>query len=254
MSSSWNEEYFDIINFFYWEPQHLGKKKYDTSRYNSLEKVLSHIKNMEVSLNHIFNIYFKLIPLNHLHQLLGIIDNQINKDEYKLQNGNDIEKLNLGDATQPDLSFIGNNNLLAIEMKIGAKTDVDQIMKYALLFYFQQKQLNKEIAQNNLIYITPYKINNIFKDDITNEDDLKSHILNFEYPNETRKGKVNLQPHKNSMMQIAKSMNIKFITYQDLFDYIIVIRDSIDKTNPYSDTVISLHDGLLNELSSRNLV
>ena len=70
MKSSWNNEYYDIMNFYYWEPQHLGKIKNPNSKIQSIHDALSHIAKMEVSLNHQFNLFFQLLPSVILNDIL----------------------------------------------------------------------------------------------------------------------------------------------------------------------------------------
>lgn len=53
----WTSEYYDVMEFYYWEPQHLGKIKNPKSQYSNQLKSLEHIQNMEVSLNHMFNVF-----------------------------------------------------------------------------------------------------------------------------------------------------------------------------------------------------
>ena len=63
MKSSWNNEYYDIMNFYYWEPQHLGKIKNPNSKIQSIHDALSHIAKMEVSLN----------PVSYTHLLRNFL-------------------------------------------------------------------------------------------------------------------------------------------------------------------------------------
>jgi hypothetical protein len=70
------------MNFYYWEPQHLGKKKNPNSKIQNISDALDHISKMEVSLNHQFNLFFQLIPAALLNSILGNIDcRYANKDK-----------------------------------------------------------------------------------------------------------------------------------------------------------------------------
>ena len=53
------ENIYEIYDFLYFEPQHIGKIKNPKTTYNSSKKMIEHIKNLEVSLNHILNLFFE---------------------------------------------------------------------------------------------------------------------------------------------------------------------------------------------------
>ena len=101
--NGWNSEYYDIVEFYYWEPQHLGKIKNPFTRYRKIQEALSHIQNMEVSLNHQFNIFFMLAPCDFVNGLVkNVFDENIN-DTLKIMNRYDIRELISDTFMQPDI-------------------------------------------------------------------------------------------------------------------------------------------------------
>lgn len=57
--NNWTNVYDEIMSFYFYEPQHIGKKAYPRDNphvYSNEQAMLNHISNMEVSLNHLFNI------------------------------------------------------------------------------------------------------------------------------------------------------------------------------------------------------
>jgi hypothetical protein len=59
---SWVESYYDTLSFFYWEPQHIGRKKYVDPRLKSALEVQNHVRTMEVTLNHQIKQFLCLAP------------------------------------------------------------------------------------------------------------------------------------------------------------------------------------------------
>ena len=127
MSTTWNQEYYDALNFYYWEPQHLGRLTNPNSKYKNIEDVISHLRRMEVSLNHEFNLFFQLLPNELFNQFFNSLVDNFEPDDYKYQSLQDLKKLNLKDATQPDIFFKGENNFVGVELKVTAKSSLDQI-------------------------------------------------------------------------------------------------------------------------------
>lgn len=252
MSTTWNQEYYDALNFYYWEPQHLGKIKNPKSRYNNVEDVLAHLRKMEVSLNHQFNLFFQLLPNEVLNQFFGFVINNLEFDQFNYQSLKDIDKMNLNDATQPDMFFKGNKNLLGVELKLGAKTSMDQVMKYALLFHFSQKD-DDTPKKNHLVYVGPGEFQNLFKDKNTTIQTIKDNMSLDLLPDKTKKGNLNLTNHKEAILKVAKQMSISYISYNEIYKLFEHLKSQIDISSQYSSTIIKLIEGMQNELSQREL-
>ena len=62
MEANWLDSYYEALEFFYWEPQHIGRKKNVDSEFNTIEKVVKHLRRIEVTLNHNINQFLILAP------------------------------------------------------------------------------------------------------------------------------------------------------------------------------------------------
>ena len=149
--NKWTSEYYDVMEFYYWEPQHLGKIKNPKSRYNNQFKSLEHIRNMEVSLNHMFNVFFRLTPSKFVSDLLSTTCNVVADSKLSMQGRYDVRKFSK--MVQPDLLFVSDNINFSIEMKIGAKSSLEQVYKYALLHWLEQQHSGRKIPPG--IYSPP---------------------------------------------------------------------------------------------------
>ncbi len=252
MLTTWNKEYYDALSFYYWEPQHLGKLKNPKSKYNNVKDVLSHLKKMEVSLNHQFNLFFQLLPNELFHQFFGSIVQNLELDDYKYQSLENLKILNLNDATQPDIFFKGNNNLIGVELKVGAKTNLDQVMKYAMLYHFSQTNDDKN-KNNHLVYFGCGEFHNLFKDNKTTIQSLKDEMSLDMIPDITKKGKISLKEVKESILDIAQQMTITYISYKEIYLLFDHLKSQIEIESQYSSTIIKLIEGMQNELSERKL-
>ena len=63
MIPNWLDSYYEALEFFYWEPQHLGLKKNVSNELDTIEKVEKHLRKMEVTLNHNTNQFLLLAPV-----------------------------------------------------------------------------------------------------------------------------------------------------------------------------------------------
>ncbi len=252
MASTWNTEYYDIMSFFYWEPQHLGKKRYPESTYKSLKDAMVHLKKMEVTLNHQFNFFFRLLPENMYLDFFRSIVPGLVEDNYHYQNREDVEGLQLNDATQPDILFVGSKSIIGVELKIGAKTTFEQVLKYAMLFYFEQKR-SGSAKVCNLIFFGSGSFSNLFKEKPSSVEELKGNLLVDMLPDVTKKGGISLVGEKEAIVEVARSMTIAFVSYSEVYTRLNELKSGIDKLSPYHDTPLKLIDGMLNELEIRGL-
>ena len=54
MNSGRVNEYYNVVKFFYREPQHLDRSKQEKNRYRSFDEVLGHLRLLEVTLRGFF--------------------------------------------------------------------------------------------------------------------------------------------------------------------------------------------------------
>lgn len=120
-----------MIEFYYWEPQHLGRMKKPLSRVNSADAAWQRVSGLEVATNHILNLYFAIVTL----QVINGDEAWATGDTYRCVAWRELEEVvrAYGGFTQPDLLFRGLSNDCAIELKTKGKTSISQVQKYATL-------------------------------------------------------------------------------------------------------------------------
>ena len=122
---NWTDEYREIIEFYYWEPQHLGRAA-GPKKFENVAQMWQHVNGLEVSLNHILNIFFSLYGNNDVLTAMG----HHGLYDFVSSRQLDLWQKDYGEFTQPDMFFLGAERNLAIELKLGSKTSVNQIAKY----------------------------------------------------------------------------------------------------------------------------
>jgi hypothetical protein len=112
---TWSGEYREIVDFYYWEPQHLGRMKNPTSTITSSDQAWAKVKKLEVSTNHILNLYFSMVPL----AVLDPNRRWAPADDYRFVGSGELERLrnSLQGFTQPDLYWTEPTRELAVELK-----------------------------------------------------------------------------------------------------------------------------------------
>jgi hypothetical protein len=248
--SSWNDEYYDIIDFYYWEPQHLGKKKYDNSKYANVLEVISHLRKIEVPLNHIFNIFFRLAPNDFTLKLLSHCYGISIKDEFDFQGNKEWKEYVPNELTQPDIFLSGKNTNFAVELKVGSKSTLEQVAKYLILNRLNNSHFGTD-KKFFLLYLSPVKFNRLWKQDFSTTAELKQEFKSREFRSLRKKAKHVTSLDFESALESIDSTQLCSITYSELLHFTTAYRNSIDTDIPFSETVISLCSGLIKELSYR---
>lgn len=174
--STWCDEYRDIIDFYFWEPQHLGRKKDPDTPYQTFALCWEHVARMEVALNHLLNIYFALVPL----KLLNNEADWVEPDSYRFLGTVELEDLGrrYGGFTQPDLLFRGTVTDCAIELKVKGRVTLDQIQKYVLL-----QALSAPSQPLNLIVVTPHSgFRRALQKNLESSDAVSTALLAMDIP------------------------------------------------------------------------
>lgn len=131
---SWPEFAYRFVEHYKWEPQHLGPSTADFYRK---------IRSQEVPLNFLFNILLYALPPKTSRSLLAITG-AIPAD------GPVIRVINAKDTsfTQADVQLESEHERIFIELKIRARTGIEQAQKYAML--------HTALAAHDLMRMKPY--------------------------------------------------------------------------------------------------
>lgn len=251
----WTSEYYDVMEFYYWEPQHLGKIKNKKSSYNNQKQVLEHIQNMEVSLNHLFNVFFRLAPASFTNEIIHEFFN-VNIEEGLMQQGR-YAVSEYSSLVQPDLLFSSKETNFSIEMKIGAKSSLEQVYKYSLLHWLEQNHNNKkeETKKSLLLYIGKSDFKSLWKEHFSTVEELKEAVIVSDIEKLKIKASKNEEVEINweEVADLVKKTTIAYCTYYDLASLLQHKISKLSKRNDESETVLKLYTGLYLELKRRGL-
>ena len=253
MQNSWIDEYYDSLEFFYWEPQHLGKKKHDNAEFKSLKHVRKHIRNMEVTLNHNIQQFFSLAPFDLRNNLFLQFFNRDIPGTFALDERNVDKKYNLVNSTQPDILFTSPNTTVSIEMKVGAKSTVTQVLKYVLLG-LAIELIDGVKRTHYLGVLGPGTFTRQWKEAFAFPEDLRVALNSADAQKFLDKQPVHFRSHKERFAEILSGLVIGFQDYEKFAE--VLLKGSPnpeDKTNG-AEVYRNLISGLVGELKYRKLV
>lgn len=175
---SWINKYWDIVDHFYWAPHYLGLKSIPRKLWKidgemvCIPKEMTHstgplyrrlrsgedywrfVRRQEETFNHIFDLAFAIFPGDVVCDLLCEFTSAGSGHDYASFGREISERYFWGDenVTTPDGFFVAQDSILAVELKFNAKTSLDQLAKYMMLFIFEE-YISGERKNLDLLYI-----------------------------------------------------------------------------------------------------
>ncbi len=236
VGGTWCDEYREIVGFYYWEPQHLGRIKNPVTRYKNFESVWDHISGMEVALNHLLNMYFSLVPM----ELVNAETNWIQQDSYRFVGCVELE--GISDFTQPDLLFRGGRADCAIELKVAKeKVTLAQIQKYVLLQAVAAPSTPLQI----LVITTQSPFEESFADRFESAEQLRQALAILPIP-----AHLKSRVGEDAYAFQVEVLSVRALSYEDLATG---IRARMENEDPNCVIARNAHQGILRWLSDRHL-
>jgi len=262
----WLDCYYEAVEFFYWEPQHLRVKthaaveatKLATIAKNakSVEQVRGRLRQMEVTLNHNIQQFFSLAPTGFRNNLFGKVFGDQFNNTFVMQGREVDEKFALKGCMQPDLVFMSEREVVSVEMKIKSKCSVSQVLKYALLGLAIERQ-QKAQKQHYLVLLGPGDITKQFRERFLSSDDLNVAIKKKELLSAFLAGKPPVfcqDQQRQRLEEIVDKMKVRFLSYKDLTDTLVGAVPQQADQSAGAEVYRNLISGLCREISDRKLL
>lgn len=252
MTNTWVDSYYESLEFFYWEPQHIGCKKHANAGFNTFAKVRQHLHNMEVTLNQTLHQFLALAPRAFRNEFLGLCTGTVVDGSFVIELRDVDERFKLMNAVQPDLIFVSTNSTVAIEMKIGARSSVTQVQKYVLLgLAIEQVEGRKE--KHSLGLLGKGQFTAQFKEGFNTLADLRSALHSADHGEFLSKQPPHLRERSQRFSEIASALEIGFASYDQLAQMLDASLANLSDTTAATEVYQNLLRGMLSELRIRSL-
>lgn len=146
----------------------LGRSPKNPKVYKNADDMWQHLSKKEVPFNHILNLFFSLFPLDKM-PFMRLSDKAEFYSSARLEEG--IRSIKGG--TQPDIFIEDKDKAVAIELKVGSKSSLDQIEKY--------KAFSKHVCDKplTLVYLAPKSDKTLISKQHEAVDDIEIVYINF---------------------------------------------------------------------------
>ncbi|MDD5228626.1 MAG: hypothetical protein PHN45_09260 [Methylococcales bacterium] len=249
---TWIDNYYESLEFFYWEPQHLGKKKSPDSKIDTLKKAQNRLRNMEVTLNQNLHQFFLLAPNLLRNELFSQLFRKNFQGDFFLEGRNVDEKFKLNNCVQPDILFNSETQTVAVEMKIGAKSSLNQVLKYALLGLAVELQQKCE-KEHFLVFLGKGNFADQWDEKFESIGSLRDALMkeNFEIFFANKPFYIE---HLSRFEQILRNLSIHFLNYEEFSSCLLRELPLTSDLSSGAQVYRKLIGGVIEEFKGRGLI
>src|SRR6267143_6945853 len=108
----WTDEYESILEFYFWEPQHLNRRAHTSGKNPGVDVVLDRLRTKEVPLNHLLGLFFRLVPPTLAARVLASMSQTAVGDMAKHVNTATFRRSQIYGICQPDFLFETGDGLV----------------------------------------------------------------------------------------------------------------------------------------------
>jgi len=277
---SWTENYWEIVDEFYWVPSYLGLKSIP-QKYWKLDKhtvtmprVMTNssgplyrrigaskdhptfVRRQEETFNHIFNLALSIVPGEVVSHLFGDLIGVSGVHDYKLVSNSVCREypwISGANVTTPDSFLLSTESTLAIEIKFNAKTSLDQLAKYVALIAGEEVYGDRH-EHLSLLYIYPSKASEKFQrqTSLKPEEIDEKHFSLLERSTKNRHVKSFFGAEPGAVIEVLSRLTVSCVTWAQILDEILAYTRGLGDTCG-ERTLKALLDGLASEVAHHPL-
>jgi hypothetical protein len=276
----WTDNYWDIVNDFYWVPSYLGLKSIPRKYWEIGEETVTVPKEMtnpsgplyrrllstddhwkfvrrqEEIFNHIFNLTLSILPGDVISELLGEFVGDARLHDYQLRGQAfraEYPWMAGANVTTPDSFLLSQESVLAIEIKFNAKTSLDQLGKYVALIAGEEIYGGTH-EHLNLLYIYPSNASTKFLQQTSvHPSDLGvEHFPLLESSARSSHVKALFSAHQDVIIDVLSRLRVTCITWKQLLGKLLSYMQNFGDSRG-ERSLFRLLDGLASEIRAHPL-
>lgn len=259
---NWLDSYYDALEFFYFEPQHMRVSMEKAAEVGGLEKIASqarkidkirkHLRGMEVTLNHNINQFFRLAPRGLRNQLFAKLFGRDFVTPFVMHGPEVDAEFELRNSTQPDLVFLSDRELVSFEMKVKAKCTIEQVLKYALLGLAVELKVGRR--DHFLVLLGSGTFATQWRNHFESIERLREAISTEAVAAFILKQSASLRAHSKRFSEIVDQMQLAFLNYDSFARLLRTVADGQgQEDSPSAEVYRNLIHGLIGEFERREL-
>jgi hypothetical protein len=250
VAGTWPMTVMKLLEFFFWEPQHLDRSRKANAKPKGVTWVMDRVGKLEVTLNQSLTLFFVLAPARLRNRLFEVVLRRSFDGNFEIYGSGIEASLGLPDGPQPDFMFASPDDVVFIEMKIEAKSSIDQVLKYALLGLAQELR-SAQPKSHHLVFLVPGAFELLWQERFTEPDALRRTLTEADQRAFLARNAKRLVAYASRFQEIVENLELSSLTYSELANFL-----NSQAPNGQSEAEMvyrQLIDGMVGELRRRGL-
>jgi|SRR5882672_188910 len=252
MEPTWIDSFYEALEFFYWKPQHIGRRKYADADFDTVDKVKDHLRRMEVTLNQNLHQFFLLAPQKIRRDLLSTLFERRFDHAFVMYGRGVDSEFELMSSMQPDLLFISDMEVAAVEMKVGAKCSVEQVLKYALLGLAVEMRVNEK-REHHLVLLGSGNLANQWAERFASIEAVKLGVTSADSGSFLQAMPARFRDHEGRFKRIVGELRLAYMSYGSLAEFLRHAMPPATDQSAGAEVFRNLISGVLEEFEVRKL-
>jgi hypothetical protein len=276
---TWRNRYWDVVSNFYWNPNYIGLqsiqlKKLEAAddcvrvplsmlntsgplytRVTKLDEMVVKLGRTEEILGHVFNIAFAIAPDALIQKLFGTplgfsdIGPFASFGQQDIINECGLHGKNVG---QHDALFLSDSTAIAIELKTGAKSSANQIMKYVALFG-RLSNRRPELRDFGLVFICPQRdAPKLLASCGVADGAIQLEFIDAHLKSVNPDVRSEILSCRADIARLLRGLKITVITWTAVHDELCSIRERLDQKDACQQSLYRLLDGFIQQLEGQD--
>ena len=253
MEPDWTASYYEALEFFSREPQHIGCKTHAGDEIETLAKVTQHLHHIEATLDQNLRQFFLLAPTLLRNELFASLFTRRFSHPLTLLSSSVESEFTLEVAMQPDLLFVSDIEAVVMAITLERTWSLTQVLEYALMTLALELHLGAP-RRHCLALVGAGDFPSQWKGQYASVTELKIALDNKDPALFLRTRADRLRKHEDRFMEIVASLDMAFLSFADFATSLREAAPSDTDVSPGAEVYRNLIAGILAEFDRRRLV
>jgi hypothetical protein len=207
---------------------------------------------MEVTLNHNLDQFLRLAPDSFRNALFAMAFGRAFDNRFHMHGREVDEAFKLVYAMQPDFLFVSDSEVVSVEMKIGAKSSVKQVLKYALLGLAVELKQERPLS-HHLLFLSQGDFSALWPEKFKTVDAVREAVDAADLAAFLKQQPVRFRSYIDEFTRIVRELKMNRQTYAQFADFLHAAAPPASDNSLGAEVYRKLLAGVLNELRLRQL-
>ena len=249
----WTASYYEALEFFYREPQHIGCRTHAGDESGTLAEVMQHLHLIEATLDQNLRQFFLLAPTLLRNELFASLFTRRFSHPLTLLRNDVVSEFGPEHAMQSGLLFVSDIEAVVMEVTLERRQSLTQVLEYALMTLAMELHLGAP-RRHCFVLVGAGDFPSQWQEQYASVTELKIALGHEDSALFLRTRADRLRKHEDRFMELVASLDMAFLSFADFATSLREAAPPDTDVSPGAEVYRNLIAGMLAELDRRRLV